>query len=93
MPLAMKLNNCDLGVAEGSWLTLRYLLCRWWVLIFIDTKQLGNNSQRTEYGNQFNGSEITNEQELLTLLQLAVPSHGLILRPSKSEYYNFVLQT
>jgi hypothetical protein len=32
----------------------------------------------------FNGSEITNEQELLDFA-LVVPFHGLILRPSKSE--------
>jgi hypothetical protein len=34
----------------------------------------------------FNGSEITNEQELLDFAELVqFPSHGLILRPSKSE--------
>jgi hypothetical protein len=34
----------------------------------------------------FNGSEITNEQELLDFAELVqFPSHGLILRPSKSD--------
>jgi hypothetical protein len=56
MPLAMKLSNCDLGVAsEGSLvLTLLYLLqVQMMSFIYRYKKQLGNNSPRTEYGNQF----------------------------------------
>jgi hypothetical protein len=73
MPLAMKLSNCDLGVAsEGSLvLTLLYLLqVQMMFLIFIDKKQLGNNSPRTSMETNFNGSEITNEQELLDFAEL-----------------------
>jgi hypothetical protein len=70
MPLAMKLSN-DLGVAsEGSLvLTLLYLLQVQMMSfnIYRYKKQLGNNSPRTEYGN---GSEITNEQELLDFAEL-----------------------
>jgi hypothetical protein len=56
-------------------------------LIFIDTK---NNLEiivrELSMETNFNGSEITNEQELLDFAELVqFPSHGLILRPSKSE--------
>jgi hypothetical protein len=55
MPLAMKL--CDLGVASegsfGSHPSIFIASADDEFLIFIDTKKLGNNSPRTEYGNQF----------------------------------------
>jgi hypothetical protein len=71
----MKLSNCDLGVAsEGSLVLTLYLLCRWWVLIFIDTK---NNLEiivrELSMETNFNGSEITNEQELLDFAELVHP--------------------
>lgn len=89
--LAMKLSNCDLGVAsEGSFgahPSIFIASADDEFLIFIDTK---NNLEiivrELSMETNFNGSEITNEQELLDFAQLVqFPSHGLILRPSKSE--------
>jgi hypothetical protein len=72
MPLAMKLSNCDLGVAsEGSLvLTLLYLLQVQMMSfnIYRYKKQLGNNSPRTEYETNFNGRKLRMNKNYWTLL-------------------------
>jgi hypothetical protein len=94
--LAMKLSNCDLGVASegsfGSHPSMFFASADDEFLIFIDTK---NNLEiivrELSMETNFNGIEITNEQELLDFADLAkFPSHGLILRQSKSENSNVI---
>jgi hypothetical protein len=74
MPLAMKLSNCDLGVAsEGSLvLTLLYLLQV--QMMSFNIYRYKNNLEiivrELSMETNFNGSEITNEQELLDFAEL-----------------------
>jgi hypothetical protein len=88
---AMKINNCDLGVAsEGSFgahPSMFFVNADDELLIFIDTK---NNIEvivrEISTSTNFNGKQIRREQELLEFAEhIGFPSHGLILRKSKDE--------
>lgn len=88
---AMKLNNCNLGVAsEGSFgphPSLFFVNADDEFLIFIDTK---NNIEiivrELSTSTNFNGQEIQNQKELFEFANQAdFPKHGLILRKSKDE--------
>jgi hypothetical protein len=89
--LAMEFSSCDLGIAsEGSFgqhPTMFFVNADDEFLILIDKK---NNLEiivrELSTETNFNGSEIKNEQELLDFADLVkFPSHGLILRKSKTE--------
>ena len=88
---AMKMNNCDLGVAsEGSFCphpTLFFIHSDEEFLIFID--KLNNIEvivRELSTSTNFNGKLISNESELLEFAdKVKFPSHGLILRKSKEE--------
>ncbi|TXD51758.1 MULTISPECIES: DUF6671 family protein [unclassified Polaribacter] len=88
--LAMELSNCDLGIAsEGSFgahPSLFFASADDEFLIFIDKKNdLEIVARELSTATNFNGSEIKNEQELLEFADLVLfPSHGLILRTSKT---------
>lgn len=88
---AMKINNCDLGVAsEGSFgphPSMFFVNADDEFLIFIDTK---NNieviARELSTSTNFNGKQIQSEKELLEFAdQVDCPAHGLILRKSKDE--------
>ncbi len=88
---AMKLNNCDLGIAsEGSFgphPTIFFISADDEFLIFIDSK---NNIEIIERElstfTNFNGKQIQSQQELLEFAQQSdFPKHGIILRKSKDE--------
>lgn len=88
---AMRVNNCDLGIAsEGSFgphPSLFFVPSDDELLIFIDLK---NNieiiSRELSTSTNFNGREINTQKELLDFAEQAgFPSHGLILRKSKQE--------
>ncbi len=89
--LAMELSNCDLGVAsEGSFgphPSLFFVNADDEFLIFIDKKnslEIIVRDLSTE--TNFNGKEIESEKELLEFAQsVHFPSHGLILRKSKTD--------
>lgn len=89
--LAMKLNNCDLGVASegsfGSHPTLFFASADDEFLIFIDKKNnLEIIARELSMETNFNGSEIENENDLLEFAEtVKFPSHGLILRKSKTD--------
>jgi hypothetical protein len=74
MPLAMKLSNCDLGVASegsfGSHPSIFIASADDEFLIFIDTNNLEIIVRELSMETNFNGSEITNEQELLDFAEL-----------------------
>jgi hypothetical protein len=89
--MALKESNCDLGIAsEGSFgphPSLYFASADDEFLIFIDAK---NNLEvivrELSTETNFNGSEIKNEHELLAFADLIkFPSHGLILRRSKTD--------
>jgi hypothetical protein len=89
---AMKINNCDLGVAsEGSFgphPSMFFLNADDEFLIFIDKK---NNIEvivrELSTSTNFNGKQIHSEKELLEFAdQVSFPAHGLILRKSKDEH-------
>jgi len=89
--LAMELGNCDLGIAsEGSFgahPSIFFASADDEFLIFIDKK---NNLEiivrELSMQTNFNGREIKTEKELLDFAELVkFPSHGLILRKSKSD--------
>ena len=89
--MAMGVSNCDLGIAsEGSFgphPSLFFSSADDEFLIFMDTK---NNLEiivrELSTETNFNGSEIKNEQELLDFADLVkFPSHGLILRKSRTD--------
>jgi hypothetical protein len=88
--LAMEASNCDLGIAsEGSFgphPSLFFASADDEFLIFIDAKNhLEIIVREVSTETNFNGSEIKNEQELLEFANtIKFPSHGLILRPSKT---------
>ena len=94
--LAMKLNNCDLGVASegsfGSHPTLFFASADDEFLIFIDKKNnLEIISRELSMETNFNGSEIENENDLLEFAEsVKFPSHGLILRKSKTDHDDII---
>ena len=88
---AMKLNNCDLGVAsEGSFgphPSLFFVSADDEFLIFIDTT---NNIEvvvrELSTSTNFNGKQIQSQEELISFAKvIGFPEHGLILRKSKDE--------
>ena len=88
---AMKLNNCDLGIAsEGSFgphPSMFFVNADDEILIFIDSK---NNIEvivrELSTSTNFNGKQIQTQKELLEFAkQTDFPKHGLILRKSKDE--------
>lgn len=94
--LAMELNNCDLGIAsEGSFgphPSLYFVSADDELLIFIDKK---NNLEiivrELSTETNFDAKEIENEKALLDFAKSAkFPSHGLILRKSKSDNGNII---
>lgn len=94
--LAMEVSNCDLGIAsEGSFgphTSLFFVSADDEFLIFIDKK---NNLEiivrELSTETNFNGSEIKHEQALLDFADLVkFPSHGLILRKSKTDNSDIV---
>lgn len=89
--LAMKQNNCDLGVAsEGSFgphPSMFFVNADDEFLIFIDTK---NNIEvivrELSTSTNFDGKQIETPKELLEFAKkVGLPTHGLILRKSKEE--------
>lgn len=94
--LAMELSNCDLGVAsEGSFgahPTIFFASADDEFLIFIDKKNnLEIIAREVSMETNFNGREIENEKDLLKFADLVkFPSHGLILRKSKTDNSNIV---
>ncbi|PQB06469.1 hypothetical protein BST83_04240 [Polaribacter filamentus] len=94
--LAMKMNNCDLGVASegsfGSHPTLFFASADDEFLIFIDKKNnLEIIARELSMETNFNGSEIENEKDLLEFAEsVKFPSHGLILRKSKTDYSDII---
>lgn len=93
---AMKLNNCDLGIAsEGSFgphPTMVFASADDEFLIFIDKKNnLEIVARELSTETNFNGRAIKNEQELLEFANMVkFPSHGLILKPSKTEITDMI---
>jgi hypothetical protein len=94
--LAMKASNCDLGVASegsfGSHPSIFFASADDEFLIFIDKK---NNLEiivrELSMETNFNAKEIETEKELLEFAESAkFPSHGLILRQSKSDTSHIV---
>jgi len=89
--MAMEASKCDLGIASegsfGSHPSLFFASADDEFLIFIDKKNnLEIIARELSTETNFNGSEIKNEQELLDFADLVkFPSHGLILRKSKSD--------
>ena len=83
---AMKLNNCDLGIAsEGSFgphPTLHFINADDEFLIFIDLKnQIEIIARELNTSTNFNGKQIQNQSALLEFAeQIGFPEHGLILR-------------
>jgi ribosomal protein S27AE len=93
---AMELSNCDLGVAsEGSFgphPSMFFVNADDEFLIFIDKK---NNLEiivrELSTATNFNGKEIKNEEELLDFASaINFPTHGLILRKTKSDNDNII---
>jgi hypothetical protein len=89
--MAMEASNCDLGIASegsfGSHPSMFFVSADDEFLIFVDKK---NNLEiivrELSVETNFNGSEINNEQELMDFADLIkFPSHGLILRKSKTD--------
>jgi len=89
--MAMELTNCDLGIAsEGSFGPHPYMFfvgADDEFLIFIDKKHsLEIIARELSTITNFNGKEIKTEKELLEFANAVdFPSHGLILRKSKTE--------
>ena len=88
---AMKLNNCNLGIAsEGSFgphPTMFFINADDVFLIFIDTlNNLEVIVRELSTSTNFNGRQIQSEKELLEFAEdIGFPEHGLILRKSKDE--------
>ena len=87
--LAMKANNCDLGIAsEGSFgmhPTIFFAHADDEFLIFIYKKNgLEIIAREISMNTNFDGSEIENELALLEFAdKVKFPSHGLVLKPSE----------
>ncbi|TRX04509.1 DUF6671 family protein [Flavobacterium gawalongense] len=94
--LAMKENDCDLGIAsEGSFgmhPTIFIAHADDEMLILIDKKnELEIIAREISTDTNFNGSEIKNEAGLLEFAtQVKFPSHGLILKPSEKDISKIV---
>ncbi len=90
--LAMKEMNCDLAIAsEGSFgahPTIFFGHADDEVLIFMDTKNdIEIIARELSTDTNFNGSEITNEIELLEFAKkVNFPSHALILKSSENNF-------
>ena len=88
---AMKLNNCDLGVASegsfGSHPSMLFISADDEFLIFIDTlNNLEIIVRELSTSTNFNGRQIQSQKELITFAKsIGFPEHGLILRKSKDE--------
>jgi hypothetical protein len=88
---AMKINNCDLGVAsEGSFgphPSMFFVNADDEFLIFIDTRNKIEIIERElSTSTNFNGMQIQSKKQLLDFVnQIDFPKHGLILRNSKNE--------
>jgi hypothetical protein len=93
---AMELSNCELGVAsEGSFgahPSLFFTSADDEFLIFIDKKNnLEIIARELSMETNFNGQEIKTETDLLNFAELVkFPSHGLILRKSKTANTNII---
>lgn len=91
---AMKLSNCDLGIAsEGSFgphPSMFFINADEEFLIFIDTKNdLEIIVKEISTSTNFNGKKIKNLKDLFDFADKAgFPSHGIILRPAKNENTN-----
>ncbi|WP_026904716.1 DUF6671 family protein [Pedobacter glucosidilyticus] len=89
---AMKLNNCDLGLAsEGSFgphPSLFFVNADDEFLIFIDQKMgIEIIARELSTVTNFNGKHISDEKELLAFAsEIGFPQHALILRPSKDTF-------
>lgn len=88
---AMKINNCDLGIASegsfGSHPSMFFVNADDEFLIFIDTL---NNIEvivrELSTSTNFNGKQVQTQKELFEFAnQIGFPTHGLILRKSKDE--------
>lgn len=88
---AMKINNCDLGIAsEGSFgphPSMFFINADDEFLIFIDTlNKIEVIVRELSTSTNFNGKQIQCQKELLEFAnQIDFPKHGLILRKSKDE--------
>lgn len=88
---AMKINNCDLGIAsEGSFgphPSMFFVNADDEFLIFIDTiNNIEVCVRELSTSTNFNGKQIQSKKELFDFAdQVSFPSHGLILRKSKNE--------
>tara|TARA_R110002072_G_scaffold216973_2_gene374557 strand:+ start:161 stop:1009 length:849 start_codon:yes stop_codon:yes gene_type:complete len=89
--IAMKLSNCDLGVAsEGSFgahPSIFFVSADDELLILIDQKNnLEIIARELSTETNFNGKEIKTEKELLHFAEsVKFPTHGLILRKSQND--------
>lgn len=94
--MAMELSGCDLGIAsEGSFgnhPSVFFASADDEFLIFIDKKNdLEIIARELSIETNFNGKEIENEKALLEFAEsVQFPSHGLILRQSKSDKSNLI---
>jgi hypothetical protein len=88
---AMKLSNCDLGIASegsfGSHPSIFFASADDEFLIFIDTlNNIEVRARELSTSTNFNGKQVQSQKELLEFAdQIGFPSHGLILRKSKDE--------
>jgi hypothetical protein len=88
---AMELNNCDLGIASegsfGSHPSIFFASADDEFLILIDKKnKLEIIARELSTETNFNGLKIESEKELLEFATIAkFPSHGLILKATKTE--------
>ncbi len=88
---AMKINNCDLGIAsEGSFgphPSVFFVNADDEFLIFIDSKnKIEVIVRELSTSTNFNGKQIQSQKELFEFAdQIGFPTHGLILRKSKDE--------
>lgn len=88
---AMKLSNCDLGVASegsfGSHPSVFFASADDEFLIFIDTlNNIEIIARELSTSTNFNGRQIQTQKELFEFAdQIGFPSHGLILRKSNDE--------
>lgn len=88
---AMKLNNCDIGIASegsfGSHPSMFFINADDEFLIFIDTlNNLEVIVRELSTSTNFNGRQIQSQIELLEFAKdIGFPEHGLILRKSKDE--------
>jgi len=88
---AMKMNNCDLGIASegsfGSHPSMFFVSADDELLIFIDTlNSIEVIARELSTSTNFDGKQIQTPKELFEFAeQIGFPTHGLILRKSKDE--------